>query len=203
MPPQILSHGPPRDCGLDIRQPNEDPASMTGPPDGGPPVGPWMDLYQDLVRLERHLTDQRQNQQNRIATILAVAGLMLGLFSSADLGLPHTNGQHSLHVLFLVGLVCLGLSLLLGVSALWPVLPFANEREPWMDANALRGLAESCRESSEFYYALCEALREHLMGRNHLTSMRRRRWLMWGQLSLIALAIVLLLVALVGIRSRA
>ena len=40
-------------------------------------TGSLKDLYADLLRIEQHWTEQVQNQQRRIAAVLAVNGFLL------------------------------------------------------------------------------------------------------------------------------
>jgi hypothetical protein len=82
-------------------------------------------VFRELVRIEQHWTDQMQNQQARIATILATSGIMLSFlapiaFNQDKLRAPHWS--------VILPVMTLALSLLFGLLALFPWLPPQERR---------------------------------------------------------------------------
>jgi hypothetical protein len=82
-------------------------------------VDRWVRAYAELLRIERHWTEQVQNQQQRIATILTMNAFLLGLLVATGLaeGVPKRSWPA---YVFLAALITLSLALMLGILALRP-----------------------------------------------------------------------------------
>lgn len=106
-------------------------------------VDRWVRVYADLLRIERHWTEQVQNQQQRIATILTMNAFLLGLLVAAGLaeGVPQRSWPA---YVFLGALIILSLALVLGILALRPRI-----RIPGTGIGAVRGILASFRPTTD------------------------------------------------------
>ena len=85
-------------------------------------------LYKELLRIEQHWTDQDQDQQQRISTLLAVTGILLAFLAGAGflgklLEVPTRNWPVYVYIASMISLCC---SLFIGTSALRPKIPIAG-----------------------------------------------------------------------------
>ena len=92
-------------------------------PSGRTEILKW--AYDDLLRIEQHWTDQIQNQQKRIAAVLAVNGFLLGFLASGGLGFYSVQvGWY--RVPLDITLILLAFGLIFGVASLVPGIPVAG-----------------------------------------------------------------------------
>ena len=92
-------------------------------------------IYAELLRIEQDWTDQLQNQQRRIAAVLAVNGFLLAFLSTSGLqGIGTTAGTGNAgwyKYPYFASLIVLALALMFGVLALLPRLPiFGSQTSP-------------------------------------------------------------------------
>jgi hypothetical protein len=81
--------------------------------------------YEELKRIERSRTDELQNQQLRVATVLVANTFILGLVANEALG----NKTVSWEIGFeLASVVVLAVAVLFGIVALWPGQPLRPSR---------------------------------------------------------------------------
>jgi hypothetical protein len=85
-------------------------------------------LYAELLRMETHWTDQVQNQQQRISTLLTVTGILLGFLAGAGfltgtLSEPVRRWPADVYIFSLISLCA---ALFLGIRALRPSIPIAG-----------------------------------------------------------------------------
>jgi hypothetical protein len=85
-------------------------------------------IYAELIRIEGHWTGQVQDQQRRVAAVLAVNGFLLAFLTSA--GIQMTNQrQHGWYFYsFYLCLIFLTIGLFFGVLTLFPQIPIAGRR---------------------------------------------------------------------------
>ncbi len=85
-------------------------------------------LYEELLRMERHWTEQVQNQQQRISTLLTVTGILLGFLAGAGF-LTGTLSAQQMHwpaYIYIGSLISLCVALFWGILALRPSIPIAG-----------------------------------------------------------------------------
>ena len=85
-------------------------------------------LYAELLRIERHWTDQVQNQQQRISTLLTVTGILLGFLAGAGFltGTLSLPVHHWPAYVYIASLVSLCFALFMGIRALRPSIPISG-----------------------------------------------------------------------------
>jgi hypothetical protein len=180
-------------------------------------------VYGDLLRIERHWTDQVQNQQRRIAAVLAVNGFLLAFLAAA--GFQVTAKQESSWYLypFYACLVLLTLALLFGVLTLFPQISIAGTSQSrgewfrdhfwskvpdefaktdfWLNSVAVwDGFNRSPYSSKhDLLVDLCKSVSANANGNLNLSQaqVRRRRWMNW-QIAFIILSLILLVVSVFG-----
>ncbi len=155
-------------------------------------------VFEQLVRTEQHWTSQRQNQQARVATTLTVTGVMLTLLAPLGLGRDKTTLTSWAHEVLVFSLIALGLALLAGVAALWPVTPPTVEQFNCSECfKTIHTNGQKANDESQFepvvdWPGLIGSFPDSSDTRDVI---QRRRWLIWCQLTLLAAAGLLLLVA--------
>jgi len=201
--------------------------------DSNPPI-PSTDLstlqwtYAEMLRIEGHWTDQVQNQQRRIAAVLAVNGFLLAFLSTAGLQLnsQHLHGWY--YYPFYGCLILLSLALVFGVVTLFPQIPISGRREGtgassfggshwihttffndvpsdvdalWLNAAKVwneLGDNVSASNFSRTLEELCDSIAADMGTLSHTKTMTRRRKWMNWQILLIMLSLVLLMIAIIG-----
>jgi uncharacterized membrane protein YidH (DUF202 family) len=181
--------------------------------------------YAEMLRIEGHWTDQVQNQQRRIAAVLAVNGFLLAFLATAGLQLNSDHLRGWYYYPFYLCLLLLSFALVFGVITLFPQIPIAGRehgsdgsRQRWIrdtffkaaptDIDALWLNAPAVWEGisgepSDANFAstleeLCKSLSRSMGNQSHTRAMtRRRKWMNW-QIFFIVLSLVLLMVAVVG-----
>jgi hypothetical protein len=84
-------------------------------------------LHDEMVRIESHWTDQIQNQQRRIAAVLAVNGFLLAFLAAAGLGAnSHDLGKGWYLYPFYMSLFFLSIALIFGMVVLIPRVPIGG-----------------------------------------------------------------------------
>ena len=86
-------------------------------------------VYHDLERIEKHWTDQVQNQQRRIAAVLAVNGFLLAFLATLGIQNVSSNTGWSKYPFFAC-LIILAIALIFGVLTLMPRIPVDSSRRP-------------------------------------------------------------------------
>ncbi len=92
-------------------------------------------VHAELVRIEQHWTDQVQNQQRRIAAVLAVNGFLLGFLSAAAFLAPEPIGG-SPRPLFVTSLALLAVALGVGVLELFPQIKIGQNQDELPQADS-------------------------------------------------------------------
>jgi hypothetical protein len=83
-------------------------------------------VYSELVRIEQHWTDQVQNQQRRIAAVLAVNGFLVAFLSTAGIqNIVVRTGWNKYP--FYGSLLFLAIGLIFGVLTLMPRIPIEGQ----------------------------------------------------------------------------
>jgi len=168
-------------------------------------------LYDELIRIERHWTEQVRDQQTRIATLLTVSSILLSFLTGAGffsklLEQPDRRWPVYVYVLALVSLCC---ALFMGIRALRPSIPIGGASTPfdvmpephqvdWLDH---KGILKSMSSLSpeDLLFQLCRSASRNQADANHRRQLEARRRLMLRQFSLLMVSLALLVVALVGI----
>src|SRR6184192_1370442 len=85
-------------------------------------------LYDELLRIEQHWTDQVQNQQQRISTLLTVTGILLGFLAGAGFltGTLSSSVRRWPAYLYVASLISLCFALFMGIRALRPSIPISG-----------------------------------------------------------------------------
>ena len=185
-------------------------------------------VYAEMLRIERHWTDQVQNQQRRIAAVLAVNGFLLAFLSTAGLQLRSDHLRGWYFYPFYGCLIVLSIALVFGVLTLFPQISIAggrgNDRHPkgtrrdwihdtffkevptdvdslWLNAKSV--WQEMNRDSSEINFdrtleKLCQSIAGAMGNFDHTKTITRRRKWMNWQILLIMISLVLLIIAIAG-----
>jgi len=82
--------------------------------------------YEELRRIERHWTEQIQNQQRRVAAVLAVNGFLLAFLAAAGLQFTASAQTGWFRIPLDICVILLALGLVFGVLALVPRIPIAG-----------------------------------------------------------------------------
>jgi hypothetical protein len=146
----------------------------------------WQVVYEHLLQVESHWTAQIQNQQQRIATIVSMNGILLGFLGFEGLRTFDDRWVNWSAALFGVGLIALALALLLGIDALRPRIAAGTPN--WLSGVETVALAAFGPEHA--YQLLAERLATDLADVKHLEVINQRRKLMRRQLGLIAAGLV-------------
>lgn len=86
--------------------------------------------YEELVRIEAHWTDQIQNQQRRIAAVLAVNGFLLAFLATGGLQFYGAVQAGWFRIPLDICLILLTVGLIFGVLALLPRIQLARAARP-------------------------------------------------------------------------
>jgi len=89
-------------------------------------------LYEELIRVERHWTEQVRDQQSRISTLLSVSGILLGFLTGAGFlaKLLDVQVRQWPVYLYVLSLVSLCFALFMGIRALRPAIPVEGTPHP-------------------------------------------------------------------------
>jgi hypothetical protein len=176
--------------------------------------------YKQSLRIEKHWTDQVQDQQNRSAAVLAVNGFLLAFLAVAGLKLSAPPVHEWYFYTFASSLVLLSVALSFGVLSLWPMIKIAgsgesgwlrttffhpkskafDEEHLWLNSKEIirRARAES-EDFDTLLSDLCERAAGNAKGNlDHSNTLIRRRVYMHWQILFIAGALILLIVTLVA-----
>jgi hypothetical protein len=180
----------------------------------------WRRLYSQLLDIERHWTEQVQNQQHRITTILTVNGFLLGFLAIAGFSESIVNTGPWSAGIFLASLAILAMAFAFGIISLGPRVPIsgttgassslkgwlrllrpirsqrAHAPALWLDPAEAMRLAESPSEA-EAVRTMCSSLVETQRSANHPGVLFYRRTLMYRELLFVLIGLALLVVALV------
>jgi hypothetical protein len=183
--------------------------------------------YKQSLRIEKHWTDQVQDQQNRSAAVLAVNGFLLAFLPVAGLKLSATPVHEWYLYTFASTLILLSIALAFGVGSLWPMIKIAgsgrrgarptwlrstfypskstgfDEEHLWLNSQEIIRRARGAHMESEDFDNLLSDLCERAAGNahgnlDHSNTLIRRRALMHWQILFIALALILLIITLAG-----
>jgi hypothetical protein len=148
----------------------------------------WQIVYEHLVLIESHWTQQIQNQQQRNGAILTVTGFLLGF--SGFTGAVEFQGRWDEPAAqwFAWGLLALALAVVLGVASMWPSIRIADH--PWLQAESTRRLGKWAPD--DVYQELANWLAEAAEGDRHRRTLRRRRRLMLAEIFLTVVGLVAL-----------
>jgi hypothetical protein len=153
-----------------------------------PELERWKWTYSELSRIEQHWTSQIQNQEQRIATILATNGFLLGFLGSAAFATGVANGRTGPRVALFLSLIGFSLALVCGLLALRPRTKLSR-RSLWLN---ITGVLEGARSPSELeaLQALSKDLNESYCEADYVKTIRRRRDFMQAQLVLLGISLV-------------
>ncbi|HXQ18692.1 MAG TPA: hypothetical protein VN781_03595 [Acidimicrobiales bacterium] len=205
---------PPREDRLDAKSPLDSTEALL-----------W--VHDELIRIERHWTDQVQNQQRRIAAILAVNGFLLAFLATAGLQITTRRITGWYLYPFYSCLVLLAAALVFGVLTLFPQIPISGskadrksvrgDRKEWLRSTFFPpppGPMDFWLDSGKVWEAFtrlpdrnmdalllqsCESIAANANGNltHNRVQVRRRKWMNW-QIGFIMLSLILLIVAVVG-----
>ncbi|HXW34799.1 MAG TPA: hypothetical protein VEJ87_09500 [Acidimicrobiales bacterium] len=144
-------------------------------------------VFGQLLRAEGHWTQQVQNQQSRIATILSVNGIMLAFVAGGQL---LTQKNQFPHNELLGAVTALAAGVVFGVLALLPITPVDNKAQ-FISSNWLKqsGITESEKR-------LLDRLSDSIDTMPFKSRLLWRRALMLAELAMIATGTVFLVVAI-------
>jgi hypothetical protein len=175
----------------------------------------WLWIYGEMLRIEQHRTDELQNQQTRIGTVLAVNGFLLAFLAATGiLGPSPTSLARPYLWIYVASLVVLSGALILGTRALLPKMPIrgGEKEQPAGQPNGTSVVPGLFLDPKFFVHSapelatesllrrLCEGLEANM--RDHAGTLARRRRFIYLQLYLISLAIFLLAVVLLRVAFR-
>jgi hypothetical protein len=198
-------------------------------PDQPPPHDrEWQLLwaYKESLRVEQHWTDQVQNQQRRIAAVLAVNGFLLAFLAAGGLQLSAKPSHQWYFYPFSISLILLSVALIFGVLSLWPIIkivgseksarrewlewlhytflppmpPEFGDNDLWLDSRKIirRALAPA-EDFDRLLNDLCERAADNANGNlGHRNTLIRRRMFMNWEILFIAGALIILIIALIG-----
>ena len=149
----------------------------------------WRLVYEHLVFIENHWTDQLQNQQQRVGSILTVTGFLLGFSGLTGASEFEGHWGEPAAISFGVGLLALALGLLAGLAAMRPTQPI-EPKAPWLDPTATHELGDGPSEAS--YEALALRTKDSIVCAKHAVLLKKRRVQMSAQ-------IILTLIGLTGL----
>ena len=175
----------------------------------------WRWIYAELRRVEIHRTEELQNEQRRIASVLAVNGFLFAFLAAGgliDRGFETGTWQFRVYV----AAVCLlAIGLAFGLLALRPRTPIQGtlQRHAWPEVEAVtdsslflntrwfisgdEGGAAELAEGALFETAP-RALAKTIEDSNIVATLARRRRRIRDQIVCIGAALVLVAVALIG-----
>jgi hypothetical protein len=182
--------------------------------------------YKESLRVEQHWTDQVQNQQRRIAAVLAVNGFLLAFLAAGGLQLSAKPSHQWYFYPFSISLILLSIALVFGVLSLWPIIKIAGSKKGaqrellewlhntflppmpsefedddlWLDSQKIirRALAPA-EDFDRLLQDLCERAAGNANGNlSHRDTLIRRRMFMNWEILFIAVALVVLTISLVG-----
>jgi len=160
-------------------------------------------LYGELLRVERHWTEQIQNEQSRIATLLTVSGILLGFLTGAGFlaKLLEVRVRHWPVYMYVLSLLSLCLALFMGIRALRPTIEIAGGTKPspdWLNQDQIRNYASSL-SPEDLLRKLCDSATGNQADAKHPERLRERRILMLRQVTFLMLSLGLLIGALAGV----
>ena len=79
-------------------------------------------IYGELLRMERHWTDQLQDQQARISSTMSVNGIMLAFVAGSGL-VSYKNAHLPAKITLVLAVASLSVALVFGMIALFPRMP--------------------------------------------------------------------------------
>ncbi len=182
--------------------------------------------YKESLRVEKHWTNQVQNQQRRIAAVLAVNGFLLAFLAAGGLQLSAKPSHQWYFYPFSISLILLSIALVFGVLSLWPMIKVAGskkgarhellewlhntffpstrdgfeDKDLWLNSLAIKDRALGPSEDFDrLLRDLCERAAGNADGNLDLrnTMIRRRMFMNW-EILFIAVALIVLTIALVG-----
>lgn len=182
--------------------------------------------YKESLRVEHHWTNQVQNQQRRIAAVLAVNGFLLAFLAAGGLQLSAKPSHEWYFYPYSISLVLLAIALFFGVLSLWPIIRIADSKKGarrewlgwlhntflpsmpsefnddylWLDSRKIiqRALAPT-EDFQRLLNDLCERAAGNADGNlSHQNTLIRRRMFMNWEILFIASALIVLIIALVG-----
>ena len=173
----------------------------------GDSIESWKWLYAELLRVEQHWTDQVQNQQQRISTLLSVTGILLGFLAGAGFLTGALSSREWPVYLYVSSLTVLCVALFQGILALKPSIPIsgilttkpegAAPPDLWLNAEDLFAKTDSSSQL-QLVRALCASAAANARKAHHHATLLRRRALMYRQIVFLQLSLGLLVVALIG-----
>jgi hypothetical protein len=192
------------------------------------PIEDRLWLYKEVLRIERHWTEQLQNQQARISTVLTVNGFLLAFLGIAAFTQSRSSWPYES---FYISVAILALALVPGILALLPQIPIAGATddsgttgvrkflgqfgfkapeafppaELWLDANRVRDRFTAETELTVgLLDELCIAAAGNAKGNlDHSRTNRWRRMFLHWELALMLLAVIPLLAAIAGLFAHA
>lgn len=180
--------------------------------------------YKESLRIEKHWTDQVQDQQTRSAAVLAVNGFLLAFLAVAGLKLSAKPTHEWYFYTFVFSLILLSVALAFGVLSLWPTIKIAGSRGSggrctwlrstfyppmatgfgeehlWLNSQEIiRRVRVESEDFDKLLSHLCERAAGNAHGNlDHRNTLIRRRVYMHWQILFIAGALILLIITLVG-----
>lgn len=141
-------------------------------------------IYEQILRAEAHWTEQLQNQQQRIATILSANGIMLAFVSGSGL-LAFRNSWWLPRGLLVASIAAFAAGLIFGLRALRPGVKVGNKtflQPDWLISSL----------GSQLTDQVLADLKQSVKKAKYKKTLKKRRRLMTRQRGAIALGTVLL-----------
>lgn len=160
-------------------------------------------VYEELIRVEKHWTEQVQNEQSRIATLLTVSGILLGFLTGAGFltNLLEVRDRPWPVYVYILSLVSLCFALFMGIRALRPAIGIAGGSESppdWLNQDQILKYASSM-PLDDLLRKLCDSAATNQRDARHPERLRERRTLMLRQVTFLMLSLGLLIAAVAGV----
>jgi hypothetical protein len=153
--------------------------------------------WAEARRIEAHWTAQLQDQQQRIATVLAANGILLGLLGSAVFAPQFLRSRPWPVYVLWAGFALVAGALVAGAAALWPRTKPAKGF--WLDAGQVADEIETNTREHALSRLVADLVESQPPDKHPVRTIERRRFWLKLQLGLIMAGSMLLVAALFAV----
>jgi hypothetical protein len=153
--------------------------------------------WAEAQRIEAHWTAQLQNQQQRIATVLAANGILLGLLGSAVFAPQFLRSRPWPVYVLWAGFALVAGALVAGATALWPRTK--PTKGFWLDAEQVTEAIDTNTPEQTLSRLVADLVKGQSPCKHPVRTIERRRFWLKLQLGLIMAGSMLLVAALVAV----